>query len=291
MRRILGLSIITALGLALSLGVGRPGLFARQATGDAQSLTGLLERAKGYCLKLERAVLDFTCLEQIQEKTYRLSDNQPDTAIDSSGRLVYSYAAPQAPYLSQKYVYDYQIVRKGDRKIERRTLIEEDGRKKRENDAALVTQNIRVENVLFGPIGLVGRDAQAEHDYKIVGGETLAGTRIMIIEAVPKASRDSRHCFGRLWLREDDGSVVKISWDQASVGNFRIIQDRGRELHAEPRLTSITEYGLEKNGIRFPSKDTTEEAYLKPGKKYVRSLTTILYKDYKFFTVETEIRY
>jgi hypothetical protein len=30
---------------------------------------------------------------------------------------------------------------------------------------------------------------------------------------------------------------------------------------------------------------------LKDGKKYVRSKTTILYEKYKFFTVETEIKY
>ena len=291
MRRSLGFWVITALGLAFSLGAGRPGSLARQATGDGQKLTELLERAKVYCLKLEGAALDFTCLEQIQEKTYRLSDNRPDTIIDSYGRLGFTYKAPEAPPVSHKYVYDYQFVRKGDRKIERRTLIGEDGRKKKENDAALETTNVRVENALFGPIGLVGRDAQAQHDYKIVGVEILAGTRVTIIEAVPKVLHDSRHCFGRLWLREDEGSVVKISWDQASVGNFQIIQDRARELHAEPQLTSVTEYGLEKNGLRFPSKDTTEEAYLKPGEKYVRSMTTILYTDYKFFTVETEIRY
>jgi hypothetical protein len=264
---------------------------ARQTPGDGQRLTRLLERAKGYCLKLERAALDFTCFEKIQEKTYRLPDLQPDMATDRFGRMMYSYSTPRITYDAHSYVYDYQFVRKGEREIERRTLIEQDGRKKKEDDAALATQNIRVENALFGPIGLVGDHVQAQHDYKIVGEETMAGKSVAIIDAVPKPSLDRARCFGRIWVREDDGSVVKISWDQSSVGNFQIIQAKARELGAAPQLTSVTEYGFEKNGLRFPSKDTTEEAYVKNGKRFVQSLTTILYKDYKFFTVETEIRY
>jgi hypothetical protein len=60
----------------------------------------------------------------------------------------------------------------------------------------------------------------------------------------------------------------------------------------EPQITSFSEYGFEKNGLRFPSRDQTEEAYLKKdGKKYIRAETAIIYKDYKFFTVETDIKY
>jgi hypothetical protein len=50
--------------------------------------------------------------------------------------------------------------------------------------------------------------------------------------------------------------------------------------------------GFAKNGVRFPSKDTTEEAYLlKNGKKYIKSRTTILYEKCRFFTVESEVKY
>ena len=43
------------------------------------------------------------------------------------------------------------------------------------------------------------------------------------------------------------------------------------------------------NGVRFPSLDFTEEAYINAGgNKFVRSEARVLYRDYKFFTVETE---
>jgi hypothetical protein len=182
-------------------------------------------------------------------------------------------------------------VRKADRNVEKRTLIEEDGRKMKTENAELTTTTIRVQNALFGPVGLLGESAQDGHDYRIAGEESRKGRKVLVVEATPRPGLDRQHCYGRIWLYADDGSVLKISWDQTSVGNFQLIQARAKQLGAEPQLTAVTEYGLEKNGLRFPSEDTTEEAYLKGGKKFVKSLTTIQYKSYKFFTVETEVRY
>ena len=293
MKRILWPALLAWFCFVLGVIGGMPSLSARQESGDDERLRQILERIKGYCLKLEKAALDFTCMEKIEEKIYRLPEIQPDTIIFTPSQQVvaYSYRSPERPYF-HTYVYDYQFVHKGDQKAEKRALVEENGRKKNEKDAQLATLSVRVENALFGPIGLLGARWQAYHDYKIIGEETQKGKKIMVIEAVPKPSLNRPHCFGRIWVREDDASIVKIAWDQTSVGNFMMIQATAQELKADPRLTSVTEYNLEKNGIRFPSKDTTEEAYLlKNGKKYVRSLTTILYRDYKFFTVELEVNY
>lgn len=253
--------------------------------GQDERLARILERTRDYCLKLERAALDFICIEKIEEKTFADPEIQPDTGLgyptQNTGRF----------YINN-YVYDYQFVRKVGQKTESRILIEENGRKKMEEDAQLSTRAIRVENALFGPIGLLGAQWQAHHDYRIVGEESQNGKTVVVIEASPKPSLDRPHCFGRIWVREEDASIVKIAWEQTSVGNFSMIQATAQALKAEPHLTSITEYGVIKNGIRFPSQDTTEEAYLlKDGTKYVKSKTTILYEKYKFFTVETEIKY
>lgn len=277
----------------LGVSGGMSSLSALQGSGGDERLRQILERGKDYCIKLEKAALDFTCMEKIEEKMFSLPEIQPNTitSLPSQQVVVFSHPFPKRPY-SHTYVYDYQFVHKGDQKAEKRTLIEENGRKKNEKDAQLATLRVRVENALFGPIGLLGAQRQAYHDYTIIGEETQNGKKIVVVEAVPKPSLNLPHCFGRIWVREDDASIVKIAWDQTSVGNFMMVQATAQELKAEPRLTSVTEYNLEKNGIRFPSKDTTEEAYLlKNGKKFVRSLTTILYRDYKFFTVELEVNY
>jgi hypothetical protein len=53
----------------------------------------------------------------------------------------------------------------------------------------------------------------------------------------------------------------------------------------------ITGSAARPHGIRFPSRFSIEEAYLDSGgKKFVRSETTVVYRDFKFFTVEVEVR-
>jgi len=285
------LAVIFAVGISASaLGL----LAGSQDAGAGPRLAALLVKAKAYCLRLDQAALDFTCVEKIEERTYQNSELQPDVLVGnpvSTGEAHYAYSQPRQSYYSHTYVHDYQFVRLADRKTERRTLIEEDGRKMKADNAELTTSTIRVQNALFGPVGLLGEAAQTGHDYRIAGEETQKGQTVVIVEATPKPGLERQHCTGRLWVRESDGSVVKIAWDQASVGNFKMIQARAEHFGAEPQMTSITEYGLEKSGLRFPSKDTTEEAYLKGDRKFVQSLTTILYKDYKFFTVETTVQY
>ena len=151
---------------------------------------------------------------------------------------------------------------------------------------------MRVENALFGPVGLFSANQQARHHYGIGAEELVEGKKVLVVDAVPRPPLDPAHVVGRVWILEGDASILKIEWNQTSVGNFEVIRDIARKLKAEPMLVSTTEYRVEKNGIRFPSRDTTEEAYLlKNDKRVVRSKTTILYQDYKFFTVETEVRY
>lgn len=82
----------------------------------------------------------------------------------------------------------------------------------------------------------------------------------------------------------------KIEWDQRTLGDFQIFSGRARAFKAEPRMTSAAEHDVEKNGIRFPGRDTLEEASLQSSKKpFVMASTVILCKDYGIFTMETNI--
>ncbi len=60
-----------------------------------------------------------------------------------------------------------------------------------------------------------------------------------------------------------------------------------------PQITTTHDYFIEKNGIRFPSNTICEELYLY-GLRKVRtkmSETRITYDNYRFFIVETEVKY
>jgi len=75
--------------------------------------------------------------------------------------------------------------------------------------------------------------------------------------------------------------------------NFEIIEKIAERRNATPLITFISEFGFEKNKIRFPNKYSVEEIYIsrRGGGRFLRSKTTVVYDNYKFFTVDTKVIY
>ena len=187
------------------------------------------------------------------------------------------------------YVYDYQLYRKGNDIKERRILIEENGKKKHEENASLKTSAFEHENVVLGPIGLLSSYWQTFHDYRIIKEEKFKGDKTVILEALLKPGYTFQHLSGKIWVRKSDFCILKIEWFQHSIRGYEHVEETAKKLKAEPRLTLLAEYGYEKNGIRFPNKYSLDEVYIIRGRgRYQKSKTVVLYDDYKFFTVETE---
>jgi hypothetical protein len=235
---------------------------------QADRLAVVLKRSAAYCQRLGGAALDFVCMEEVKEHTARFT---PETRI---------------------YLYDYQFVRKNEETKEKRGLVAVDGKKVQAREADLQAIAFHYENVLFGPVGLLSESWQAYHEYKIVGERGSGPEKTVIIEATPGPVPLEAHCYGRLWVREKDGAVLKIVWDQRSLGNYRDVEEWAKSHGAVAQITSYCEYGIEKNGLRFPSRNYSEQAYItQDGRKKVTAQITVTYKDYKFFTVETEVKY
>ncbi len=262
----------TLLGrLALVLAVASGLAAAGQAPADktqGDRLAAVLKRSAEYCQRLGVAALDFVCMEEVREQTARLT---PET---------------------KTFLYDYQFIRKNDEAKEKRSLVAVDGEKVKPREAELQAVSFRYENVLFGPVGLLSKAWQAYHEYKIVGEKGSGPEKTVIIEATPGPVPLEAHCYGRLWVRERDGAVLKIVWDQKSLGNYRDIEEWAKSHGAVAQITSYCEYGIEKNGLRFPNRNYSEQAYIaQDGRKKVTAVITVAYKDYKFFTVETQVTY
>ena len=265
------------------------------AEAERTLLDDVLGKTMIYCKKLDGAAFDFICLEEINEKIDYSRDmvTDPETGISvRNSEVRFSVHPPARSVMKNKYIYDYQLVRKKGRTVESRILLEENGRKMHEENAPLKVISFYYKNVIFGPLGLLSEFRQNQHDYDILRKEMLTVEKSIVIRAVPKPSFKQNHLYGKIWLKESDFSILKIEWDQKSLVNFQAVEETAEKSLAEPKITLISEYDYEKNGIRFPSKLTIEEAYIdQNGKKFIRSETIVLYKDYKFFTVETDIDY
>ena len=255
--------------------------FAPQSSEQIQVVT-ILSKVREYCRRLEKGAYDFICLEEISEK------------IDHSRDNLYRIGE------RNKYIYDYQLIKKEGAIKENRILLEKNGYKTRQENAPLETKVFRHQFVLIRTADLFNEFSASLNDYRLIGEDILYGEEAIVLEAVPKPLYEQRFLYGtepsyllgKIWIKKKDYSILKIIWNPKVIRDFNNIEELAIKFKAEPRVTTISEYGIEKNGIRFPSRLYIQEAYInKAGKKFIRSQTEILYKNYQFFTVETEVRF
>ena len=248
------------------------------------------EAAAGYCRDLTNASLDFVCREDVRE---RLSawlvgrKAKPVGPPPGTGSKVQLAVEDQV----RDWVYDYQLARKEGWTAETRILLEEDGKPRREERAALQTDRFVHKLVVLGPVGLFGEDAQSRHDYVVAKETEMEGEPVLVVDVRPKGTEASS-LFGKAWVRPRDGAVLKIEWEPVSMGNYAAIEAFARDMRAKPKIKFTSEYAVEKNGLRFPSSYEVVEAYRTSSQTVTASKTSVAYKDYKFFEVKvrTEVR-
>jgi hypothetical protein len=256
--------------------------FALLASGqkkvDQSLLPRILEKTAAYVRKFGNASLNYVCVEEITEKIY-----SPYMRIPRDPSSLFHSIE------KNHYVYDYQLIQKeGDLK-EQRILLKENGVKKSILDAPLKVKRFRYKHITFGPM-LLSEYWQQYHDYRIVAKEKINGEMCLVVEALPKPSVKVEHLAGKIWVREHDFGILKLEYNQETIDNYEGIEEIAKKLNAEPRVKLITEYGFEKKGIRFPSKYIQDEEYVNSkGVHFVRSETTVNFRNYKFFIVETEV--
>ena len=266
-------------------------------------LDALLAKAAEYCRKLESSAFDFVCREEIRETIDPKLDAQQKGVRSDPGSM--NYVGPGAPnYLGptlvistvrkvkHSFVYDYQCSRAGRTIREIRNELEENGKRKMVPNAELQTSVVVFGAALLAPVGLFGERFQPGYDFAIDGHDRIGETPVVIIAAKPKPGvPPTGNLYGNAWVDPATGDILRIEWSESPVGNFDVFARRGKLYKRKPRLVIRSEFSAEKSGIRFPSRLSVEETYLKEsGKAFVRSRTEVVYKDFKFFNVEFEVR-
>jgi hypothetical protein len=256
----------------------------------APELEKILKETGEYCERLKDMALDFVCEEKIAEKTYQFGK----ALVFKPGairRRNSSFFEDLKTVKSRKnsYVYDYQMIKKGDDFKEKRDFLEENGKKRKEKNVELKTLRMSSKFLVFGPVGFLSKTWQPHFVYEIIGSETIGQKKAFVLKASPKELTEENHCFGKIWVDETDSSILQIEWEPASIKNFeeRVESSIG-ELRRE--VSWMVSYDVVKNGIRFPSAQLIKETYItKQGKEHIKYEAEYKYENYKFFTVETEV--
>jgi hypothetical protein len=257
----------------------------------AESIDSLLEKARAYCRLLDRAALDFVCREEVKEKV-NAAGRPVGPAPLMSARLAggRSLVLNQSEsFVTTTYLYDYQYVRKVSDVRERRDLIKRDGEDVQKSDTRIETSHFKFAEIFFGPSVLLGADAAAGHIYHLVKTEKIKGQPVAVIDCGPRGIGGERPLSGKAWVRIADGAVLRIEWDPETFGSYKEVLAVAEKFKMSPKIKSVTEFGVERSGLRFPSLDVTEEVYSGGGVNiFTRAVVTAKYTGYKFFTVETQ---
>ncbi len=290
---------VAFLSIFLSLGLGLGAQQKQAPTSDTFEFAVVLKAAREYCRKLEKAALDFVCLEEIKEEIDFSRDSPRDRSNEASTDLLFSFGTNfrNAPGFGKNkdvkrdntYLFDYQFVRLGGQVKEKRVLLEKNGKKADAKHELPTPLTFHYADILLAPVQLLDDRFSEFYAYHLLGAEDLNGAEAWVLEIAPRLTLGDKYLGGKIWLKKSDASIIRIDWDPTTFGRYENILKRAEVYKAKPLVTSRTEFGFEKNGLRFPSADITEEAYVEnDGKTFVRARTSISYAGYKFFTVEIE---
>jgi hypothetical protein len=256
-------------------------------------LSEVLAKAANYCSRLNSAVLDFICQEHIRERFYfnfRLGKYFAMNLIETNAE--------------NHFLYDYQMIRRNKKTREKRNLLQANNKSYEPKEAPLLTTRFAHERVIFGPIGLLDASWQPCFDFRLVEKTSWNGIPALVVEAVPNGKKRVPHLYGKIWINSDSGSILRIEWASKSLGGYEDLIRLANRFRANAVITFSSEYAHEIGGLRFPSKYSITEKYvLNEGQKiqvvskdrlrwideFVLSETEVIYSDYKFFTVETEV--
>ncbi len=255
-------------------------------------LEDLLKLSGAYCSKLLSSALDFTCTEEVSETQY-VPRFQPSAilAVPPGGNPI-NEVGGNTRILKNVWLYDYQLIRKNNVINERRTRLKINGKAQRVENAPLATHRIRYQELIMCPVGILGPTAQKTHSYRLAGKDKIKGRAVLIIKAA-QLQGGPPALTGKAWVDPVDGSVLKIEWTPESLDAYEKVIQFGREISAAPIVKFTSEYGIQEKGIRFLSSHKATEAYriFRSGYLFTRTKLAVTYRDFRFFTVETETVY
>lgn len=257
-----------------------------------EELNKILEKTGDYCEKVKKMALFYICIEKIVKKRYFYKTETYRKKLLDADAWTWNKRFKVKRTKKNTYTYDYQLIKKEDELHERRILLEEDGKKKLEENVELKMVKYVSKYLVFGSVGFMSKYWQHYFDYEIVGKDTVEGKKTIILNSFPTSAAEENDNYGRIWVDEGDFSILKIEWDPKSIKNYEeeIIPSPIGDL--KKTIIWSVSYGIEKNGVRFPSKQLIQEFLInKEGEKFIHEETLFNYVDYKFFKVEVDVIY
>jgi TonB family protein len=276
------------------------------ATGPySPELKKILEQGAAYAKRLSGAAMDFVCEETIKTTNYAMNlpektvTDEVKTSVSSSGGggliMVTSGRRILArnPYKTKtnRFICDYQMIKKGERIEERRILMKENGKSVESTHQSLDDKQYAVLRPLFAPLEMMTADRQNLYDFRFVGEETIEGKPAAVIEAVARPGAVTGTPAAKIWIERESFRILQCETQGLPIEGYESVFAEASKIGISPVSTMTTTFGEAKNGVLFPSRVSLRINYPVNvwgiGKR-TKIETDIRYDKYKFFSVDTE---
>lgn len=313
----LTMTFILLLGFALSAGA--------PVKNQEKKLPEILKGTARYCEKLKTKVFHFLCREEIVEtceKAYDYPNNKqglkdflernkpkhPTDDLDTNpkmDRLVeslrknrirgnYNYKKHEQKNI---YVNEYRILKDGGRINEERTVIRMNGKNVRMENPGLLTYIYSYQNTL-SPIYLFAGENQGKYRYKLLKKEKTMNRNAYVIEVKSKRKNKSKkEKMAVAWVDMKDFSILKLEVLPGAFKGYDYLLKVGENKTFDVKINDVHYFGIQKNGLRFPSQTEIRLSYkqdppkgiygAKHGAILITNLTTnYTYLNYLFYKVK-----
>ena len=257
---------------------------------DEARLREILQSTGEYCERVKKIALHYICEEHIID-----IENFFRGASRALGMQREEKAFDIRRVKRRTYRYDFQLVRKGEDLWEQRVMLEKNGRKRHQENADLSHLKYHSQYLIFGPVGFLSRYWQGHFTYSLIGEDMIDGKPAFIIRADPTEVRLDNYNIGRIWVNQDF-QIVRLEWEPASIQNYEDEILISRLGPFQKKVVWTVDYTVEKNGVRFPGRQFIQEIFYRDSEsglhqKTVKRETRFEYSAYKFFIVETDVRF
>lgn len=200
--------------------------------------------------------------------------------------------------LKQRFIYDYQLIFDSGKTSEQRKILKGKRKDKKGATGSLKVESFISKKIVLVPISILGIVNHGRYKFRFVKRDVVDGVNTELIEVFPKQLDQADSIYGKVWIDVGDHSILKIEVNPLSIGGLTSLMQLASDLGSILDVKCTIDYGLKRNGIRFPTRVRIRELYhggdfLKRVMRipsWEKSRTTYTYRDYKFFEVETEVK-
>jgi len=253
---------------------------------DEDLLNKYLAGSAEYCKKLKGEAFHFYCKEKILFE-------RDEFILESTRR-----GNLKRRRSSTKSYFDYQLIQESGKLKERRRLIS-DKVADVEMDPSELLLSFLSEKAVFGPNSILDQARQSNFNYKILEYKKTKENDLVIIKAIPKIPGKTFFLSAEVYIDKKNFSIRKIVATPVFIKGYENMKRTASYFKTRLFLDCEIRFDQSYKGLFFPTLITITERY-KGGpvvnrntgsKGWEKSKTTFKYYEYRFFDVDTEVKF